>query len=433
MKVALDHVGIAVSDLGAALAFYRDALGLRVEVVEDVVSQHVRAHFIPAGGSTLELLEATAPASAIAKFVERRGPGLHHVTLAVDDIAAALAQLKARGVRLVDDQPRPGAEGAMVAFVHPSAAHGVLVELKQASAAARRSEGTPSSWPRSSSLQVGRHTIGDLEATTLYDGYFRLDGGAMFGIVPRALWERKVEPDTRSRVQLAMRPLLIRGDKTVLVDAGLGDKDTEKFRDIYGVDRAKHLDHALAEAGVASDDIDIVVASHLHFDHVGGLTVRNGAGAVVPRFPRARHMVSRGEWQAATHPSDRSRASYVAENFMPLLDAGLVDFVRGDEWVMPGVRLQTSGGHTMHHMMIWLESGGARAVYPVDIMPTMAHLPNAWTIGFDLYPADAVAAKTALTHELLSTKTLVLFAHDPICAAGYLTERQGARSFTSPS
>src|SRR5215467_2669361 len=132
MKAVLDHVGIAVKDLGAALAFYRDALGLHVEQPEDVPTQKVRAHFVPVGQSSLELLEGTSSDSAIAKYIEKRGPGLHHITLRVDDISAALAQLKARGARLVDAQPRTGAEGALVAFVHPSSAHGVLVELKQA-------------------------------------------------------------------------------------------------------------------------------------------------------------------------------------------------------------------------------------------------------------------------------------------------------------
>ena len=131
MKAVLDHVGIAVKDLSAALAFYRDALGLEIEAPEEVASQRVRAHFVPVGESKLELLEATAPDSPIAKYVDTRGPGLHHITLRVDDIHAALAQLKARGARLIDEQPRPGAEGALVAFVHPAAAHGVLVELKQ--------------------------------------------------------------------------------------------------------------------------------------------------------------------------------------------------------------------------------------------------------------------------------------------------------------
>lgn len=131
MKASLDHIGIAVADLQDALAFYRDALGLEVEAPEEVASQRVRAHFIPVGGAALELLEATAPDSAIAKYVEKRGPGLHHITLRVDDIRAALAQLRARGVTLIDAEPRAGAHGSLVAFIHPSSAHGVLVELKQ--------------------------------------------------------------------------------------------------------------------------------------------------------------------------------------------------------------------------------------------------------------------------------------------------------------
>jgi methylmalonyl-CoA/ethylmalonyl-CoA epimerase len=131
MKATLDHIGIAVADLNAALAFYRDALGLEIEAPEDIASQHVRAHFIPAGGAALELLEATADDSPIAKYVAKRGPGLHHITLRVDDIRAALAQLKQKGVRLIDESPREGAHGSLVAFIHPSSAHGVLVELKQ--------------------------------------------------------------------------------------------------------------------------------------------------------------------------------------------------------------------------------------------------------------------------------------------------------------
>src|SRR5437879_6163986 len=142
MRAVLDHVGIAVKDVSAALAFYRDALGLEIEPPEDVTSQRVRAYFVPVGESKLELLEATAADSAIAKYVDKRGPGLHHSTLRVDDIGAALAQLKARGARLVDEHPRPGAEGALVAFIHPSSAHGVLVELKQSQVASHQSHVT---------------------------------------------------------------------------------------------------------------------------------------------------------------------------------------------------------------------------------------------------------------------------------------------------
>ena len=176
MKAVLDHVGIAVRHLDEALAFYRDALGLEIEPPEEVPSQRVRAHFVPVGESALELLEGTAPDSAITKYVEKRGPGIHHVTLRVPDIVQALARLKAKGVRLVDEAPRPGAEGGLVAFVHPSAAHGVLVELKQAA-------------PVRIAQPVQRLSWGDLQLTSVSDGAFRLDAGSMFGIVPRPLWE----------------------------------------------------------------------------------------------------------------------------------------------------------------------------------------------------------------------------------------------------
>jgi methylmalonyl-CoA epimerase len=414
MKAVLDHIGIAVTDLDAALAFYRDALGLEVEAPEEVASQRVRAHFLAVGESSLELLEATAPDSPIARYVEKRGPGLHHITLRVEDIRAVLGHLKTRGARLIDEQPRPGAEGALVAFVHPSTAHGVLVELKQAA------------FDTAPDQRISRYVMGDLEVVSLYDGFFRLDGGAMFGIVPRALWAQKIQPDDRNRVRLAMRPLLIRGVRTMLVDAGLGDKENEKFRHVYGVERARHLDHALADAGVKPEDIDIVLATHLHFDHAGGFTVRDNRGQIRPRFPRARYVVRRGEWDDATHPHERNRGSYLADNFLPLADAGVLDLVSDDQTIMPGVRVRRTGGHTMHHQMIVLESGGRRAFYPGDLLPTTAHTGAAWIMGIDLHPADTLATKKAFLSEAAAGRPLVLFDHDPAIAAGYITRADGA-------
>jgi methylmalonyl-CoA epimerase len=413
MKAWLDHVGVAVSDLGASLAFFRDGLGLEVAGSEEVGSQRVRAHFIHAGSSSLELLESTAPDSPIAKFVARRGPGLHHITLRVEDIRAALAQLKARGVRLIDAEPRPGAEQALVAFVHPSSAHGVLVELKQAP-------------PVAPPLAISRYTVGNLELTSLYDGFFRLDGGAMFGVVPKVLWERKAQADDLNRITMTMRPLLVRdGSRTLLIDAGIGDKEGPKFNAMYATDRARTLDHALAEAGVSPDDIDLVLASHLHFDHVGGFTVRDAKGRLRPRFPKARYVVRRGEWKDATRPHERNRASYLADNFVPLLEAGVLDFVDEDGPIAPGVRVQRTGGHTMHHQIVWIESGADRAVFLADLMPTAAHLPDPWIMGYDLYPMDTLFAKQAFARAVARRETLVFFEHDPAIAAAFVTEQQG--------
>jgi methylmalonyl-CoA epimerase len=417
MKAILDHVGVAVQDLDAALTFYRGALGLEIEPPEEVPSQRVRAHFIPVGESSLELLEATAPDSPIAAFVQKRGPGLHHITLRVEDIAAAIAHLKARGIRLVDERPRSGADGALVAFIHPAAAHGVLVELKQAVdvAAAGRLD------------TVARYPLGDLELITVNDGFLALDGGAMFGVVPKPLWSQKAPPDRRNRVTLAMRPLIVRGARTMIIDAGVGDKENARFSEIYGLDRARHLDHSLADAGLSAEDVDIVLATHLHFDHAGGFTLRDRNGRLRPRFPRAQYVVRRGEWEDANHPNERNRASYLADNYLPLADAGVLQLVDDDQTIMPGVKVRRTGGHTMHHQMVSIESGGRIAAFVADLIPTTAHLPNAWIMGFDLYPMDTLAAKNAFVKEAIDRDMLIFFEHDPAIAAGYLREEDGKR------
>jgi methylmalonyl-CoA epimerase len=424
MKVRLDHIGIAVADAAAATAWYRDRLGLAVAHVEHVGSQQVTAHFLPAGECLLELLEATAPSSPIAKFLEKRGPGLHHVALAVDDIRAALAELTAAGVRLIDQQPRPGAEGALVAFIHPSEAQGVLVELKQPAVGVRAGHLATVPLFRG----PARTTLGSLELVSLSDGFFALDGGAMFGVVPRTLWERRLPPDDRHRIPLGMRPLVVRGDQTVLIDAGCGDKMDAKSAAIYGLDRQYHLAHALADAGLTVEDIDIVVASHLHFDHVGGFTERRADGTLAPRFPRARYIAHAGEWHDATHPHERNRASYLGENFLPLMDAGVLTLVDDGAEIVPGVRYRRSGGHTAHHQVVTIESGGRTAVFAADMYPTSVHVPDPWVMGYDLYPVDTLAFKRAFAREAVDGEYLVFFEHDPSMAAGYLRERGGTRT-----
>ena len=415
MKAVLDHIGVAVQDLAKALAFYRDALGLEIEAAEDVYSQRVRAHFIPVGQSSIELLEATASDSAIAKYIAKRGPGIHHITLRVPDIRAALAQLKARGVRLVDEMPRPGAEGALIAFVHPSAAHGVLVELKQAARRLVEQPVTQTAW-------------GNLRLTTVSDGSFRLDGGAMFGIVPRPLWEKKAPPDDRGRIVMAMRALVIEADwGRMIVDCGAGEVLDAKWTDIFGVDRTRNLDHTLWEAGIATDAIDIVLPTHLHFDHIGGAVVRQ-AESLAPRFGRARYVIRRGEWNDAMQPHERSRGSYYPETFAPLEAAGVVDFFDDDREIKPGIRVVRAHGHTAHHQIVFIESEGKTAVLAADVVPTAAHIQDLWITALDLYPMDSFAFKQRFLREAIDREYLIFFAHDPSISAGYIREKDGKRT-----
>ena len=414
MKAVLDHVGIAVQDIDRALAFYRDALGLEIEAPEDVTSQRVRAHMIPLGQGALELLEATAPDSPIFRHLRERGPGVHHITLRVDDIRGALDHLRARGVRLIDEQPRSGAQSSLIAFIHPMDAHGVLVELKQ------------SARPRSA-LTSQRMTLGDLELTSLHDGLFRLDGGAMFGVVPRSLWEARASPDDRNRILLGMRPLVVEADwGRLMIDCGAGDKMDAKHRDIYALDRTCHLDHSLADAGLGADTIDLVLATHLHFDHFGGATARE-SGGLRPRFPRARYVIRAAEWEEATHPHEFSRASYVPDDFVPLKDAGVVDLHDEDRAIRPGVRVVRTGGHCAQHQVVFVESAGKTAVFTADLIPTTAHIRDAWIMGYDLFPMDTLAFKKHFIREAIDREYLIFFEHDPFVAAGYIREAQGRR------
>ena len=166
-----------------------------------------------------------------------------------------------------------------------------------------------------------------------------------------------------------------------------------KSADIYGLDRAYHLDHALADAGLTAEDIDVVLASHLHFDHVGGFTARTADGRLVPALPARALRRPPQEWEDATHPHERNRASYLAENFVPLAEAGVLDLVDDGAEIMPGVRYRRSGGHTAHHQVVMIESGGGTAVFAADMYPTSVHVPDPWIMGYDLYPMDTLAFK----------------------------------------
>ena len=174
------------------------------------------------------------------------------------------------------------------------------------------------------------------------------------------------------------------------------------------------------------DTIDVVLATHLHFDHFGGATARVD-GQIVPRFSRARYAIRAAEWQDATHPNERNRASYLQEDFVPLKDAGVVDFFEDDQTIKPGVRVVRTGGHTAHHQIVFIESGGKTAVFTADLIPTTAHIRDPWIMGYDLYPMDTLAFKRQFIRDAIEREYLIFFEHDPVVAAGYIREKDGRR------
>ena len=272
--------------------------------------------------------------------------------------------------------------------------------------------------------------FGDVDLEPLLDGYFRLDGGAMFGVVPKPLWERRTPADGRNRIRLGLRPLLVRSaGHTVIVDAGIGGKMDEKSTQIYAIDRSHDLDASLREAGLTRADISVVLATHLHFDHAGGFTERTAKGTLAPAFPAARYVIRRAEWDDATHPHERNRASYLPENFVPLADGGVVDFMEGDGAVVPGVRVVRTGGHTMHHQIVLIESAARTAVFAADLIPTAAHIDDPWIMGYDLYPMDTLAFKRTFIREAIDREYLIFFEHDPSIAAGYIREQRDGKRY----
>jgi glyoxylase-like metal-dependent hydrolase (beta-lactamase superfamily II) len=277
----------------------------------------------------------------------------------------------------------------------------------------------------SSDLLRPLRVLPDFELTPLLDGYLRLDGGPMFGVVPKTLWEKRMAADERNRITMAMRPLLVRPSSgpLMIIDAGCGDKMDAKSAGIYGLDRRENLDVTMMRAGLRADDIAVVLASHLHFDHAGGFTVRDASGAVRPRFPNARYLANQGEWADATHPHERNRASYFAENFVPLQEAGVLDLLADDAVIAPGIRMRRTGGHTRFHHIIYLESGGKTAVFAADLMPTTAHVDVPWIMAYDLYPMDTLEFKRAFVREAVEREYIVFFEHDPAIAAGIIRQK----------
>ena len=270
--------------------------------------------------------------------------------------------------------------------------------------------------------------LGKFRVHAIMAGLLRLDGGAMFGVVPKPLWERKIAPDERNRITLGMRCLLIEHDDgLVLIDNGLGNKESEKFRGIYGIENAGRdgctwLEDGLGSLGFATDDVRWVICTHLHFDHAGGNTFHVvGTAEARPTFARATYVVQRGELDWATHTNERTAASYFAANWGPVAAAGQLELIEGDRQILPGIQSRVTPGHTPYHQSIVIDGdNGALACFLADVCPTSHHVPLPWIMGYDVEPLRTLESKRALFSLAQTENWLLIFEHDAEVAWGRL-------------
>jgi len=274
-----------------------------------------------------------------------------------------------------------------------------------------------------------RFQIGDGELHLVSDGVAWSDAGGVFGVVPRALWEHVAEPDAHNRVPMSMDCLLIRVDgRVIIVDTGLGDKLTPKGMDIWGIERPEGgLVDSLRREGIAPEDIDVVVNTHLHADHCGGNTTRRG-DAIVPTFPNAEYWVQRLEYADAAFPNERTCATYLPENFVPLYESGHIRLIDGETELAPGVRCVVTPGHTRGHQSVVIERGGQAALYTGDMTTFAVHFERlAWMTAYDVEPLVNLETKRTWQRWALAHKGLILLPHDTRMPAGYLTAGQNGK------
>lgn len=261
-------------------------------------------------------------------------------------------------------------------------------------------------------------TIGPYEVNTLETGRFALDGGAMFGIVPKPLWSKFHPSDERNRIELAMRVLLIRdGKRNILVDVGIGTKFSPKLVDIYRVDLKKSsLESSLRSLGLRFVDITDVILTHLHFDHAGGSTERRD-GEVIPTFPEARHYVQKAHWRLAVNPTDKDRGSFMKEDYVPLHDAGMVELLDGEFEIFPGISLVIVNGHTDAQQLVRITGNGKTLLYCCDLVPTAGHLLYPYVMAYDLRPLMTIEEKRRILGQAYEERAILIFEHDPFVEA----------------
>jgi glyoxylase-like metal-dependent hydrolase (beta-lactamase superfamily II) len=292
--------------------------------------------------------------------------------------------------------------------------------------------------------RMHRLTLGDFEISVFSDGTYLLDGGTFFGVVPKVMWSRKASADHRNYVTAGLNSLLIRtGNQTVLVETGMGNKLSDRMIKFYG-QPAKLLEN-LSAGGIAPEDIDIVINSHLHFDHCGWNTVRDKNGKIVPTFPRAKYYAPEGEWRYARNPSERDAISYIPENYDPLVESGQMTLLKGGEEIVPGISVETFPGHSAAMQAIIVRGSGknphrrpyvgppsdsssaSAACYISDLIPTAWHIDLTWGMGFDLYPLDTIASKKRYYARAIAERWLTVFTHDPNLPWAYVEKDQSGK------
>ena len=262
--------------------------------------------------------------------------------------------------------------------------------------------------------------IGNIDVYPVSDGSFRLDGGAMFGVVPRVLWEKRAPPDDKNRIKMGLWCLLIRtSNKNILINTGIGDKLNARYQDIFEIQHPPSLISSLAEHDVKPADIDVVILTHLHFDHCGGNTISQN-NKMIPAFPKARYIVQKAEWEKAVNPNERTRASYIKENLIPVKEAGQLEPIEGDKEILPGISVRVTGGHTRGHQIVLIKSGGQTAVYWSDLIPTTAHVDLPYIMGYDLYPEETLEEKRRLVEQAIKEEWICFWEHDPVINCGHI-------------
>jgi glyoxylase-like metal-dependent hydrolase (beta-lactamase superfamily II) len=271
--------------------------------------------------------------------------------------------------------------------------------------------------------------LGDIEVRHIHGGNFYLDGGAMFGVVPKPLWEKKSQPDPRNRIRLAANSLLVRAsNKNILIETGNGTKWTPKLREIYAIDEGDPLTDGLAAAGIAPHQIDLVINTHLHFDHAGGNT-KFLNDKTVPSFPNAQYFVQAAELAHAANPSERDRASYFEENFLPICESDQWKLLSGDTEILPDISTLPIPGHNADIQAVKLTGGGKTIVFVADLIPTRHHIPLPWIMAYDLYPLQTLETKRKWIQTIVQDGWIVIFGHDPDIPAATLHERENKIEF----